>query len=84
MPAENDVPIGCRGAYIAACLLLASLAPCSTDPARVKAGREDGTKPKLTAHQQRDAIKRRDAGEPVCEIARSYAVSHSTISTLAT
>ena len=41
-----------------------------------------GRKPKLTAHQKREAIKRRDAGEPVREIARSYAVSHSTISRL--
>jgi DNA invertase Pin-like site-specific DNA recombinase len=41
-----------------------------------------GRKPKLTPHQQREAIKRRDAGEAVREIARSYAVSHSTISRL--
>jgi len=41
-----------------------------------------GRKPKLTPHQQHEAIKRRDAGEPVREIARSYAVSHSTISRL--
>jgi IS30 family transposase len=30
----------------------------------------------------KEAIKRRDAGEPVREIARSYNVSHSTISRL--
>ena len=41
-----------------------------------------GRKPKLTTHQQREAIKRRDQGEPMREIARSYAVSHSTISRL--
>jgi DNA invertase Pin-like site-specific DNA recombinase len=41
-----------------------------------------GRKPKLTAHQQREAIKRRDRGEPLREIAQSYAVSHSTISRL--
>jgi DNA invertase Pin-like site-specific DNA recombinase len=41
-----------------------------------------GRKPKLTAHQQREAIKRRDKGEPLREIAQSYAVSHSTISRL--
>ncbi len=35
MPAGNDVPIGCRGAYIAACLLLASLAPCCAEPAPI-------------------------------------------------
>jgi len=41
-----------------------------------------GRKPKLTAHQQREALQRRDAGEPLREIARSYNVSHSTISRL--
>lgn len=37
---------------------------------------------KLTKHQQREALKRRADGEAVREIARSYAVSHSTISRL--
>jgi DNA invertase Pin-like site-specific DNA recombinase len=41
-----------------------------------------GRKSKLTAHQRREAIARREAGESVVEIARSYAVSHSTISRL--
>jgi DNA invertase Pin-like site-specific DNA recombinase len=41
-----------------------------------------GRKPKLTDHQKREAMQRRDAGEPTREIARSYNVSHSTISTL--
>ena len=41
-----------------------------------------GRKPKLTAHQIREALARREAGEPLTEIARSYAVSHSTISRL--
>jgi DNA invertase Pin-like site-specific DNA recombinase len=42
-----------------------------------------GRKPKLTDHQKREAIRRRDElGEPVREIARSYNVSHSTISRL--
>jgi hypothetical protein len=41
-------------------------------------------KPKLTLHQKREAIRRRDHGdETVREIARSYNVSHSTISRLA-
>ncbi len=49
---------------------------------RVKArGVKLGRKPKLTAHQKREAIRRRDVdGETVREIARSYNVSHSTIS----
>jgi DNA invertase Pin-like site-specific DNA recombinase len=52
--------------------------------ARAKArGAKLGRKPKLTPHQQREAIKRRDEeNEPVRDIARSYAVSHSTISRL--
>jgi DNA invertase Pin-like site-specific DNA recombinase len=42
-----------------------------------------GRKPALTAHQQREALARRAAGEACTAIARSYAVSHSTISRLA-
>jgi DNA invertase Pin-like site-specific DNA recombinase len=51
---------------------------------RAKArGVKMGRKPKLTPHQIREAIKRRDTkGEPVREIARTYNVSHSTISRL--
>lgn len=41
-----------------------------------------GRRPKLTTHQRREALERREAGESVVEIARSYAVSHSTISRL--
>jgi DNA invertase Pin-like site-specific DNA recombinase len=41
-----------------------------------------GRKPKLTQHQIAEAIKRRDAGEALTQIARSYNVSHSTISRL--
>ena len=40
-----------------------------------------GRKPKLTPHQQREAIKRRDGGKPVREIARSFNVHHATIET---
>lgn len=40
-----------------------------------------GAKPKLTPHQQREAIQRRDVdGETIRSIARSYNVSHQTIS----
>ena len=42
-----------------------------------------GRKPKLTAHQQQEALARRARGEALVDIARSYAVSHSTISRLA-
>jgi IS30 family transposase len=42
-----------------------------------------GRPPKLTPHQRREAIARRDAGdETLTDIARSYNVSHSTISRL--
>jgi DNA invertase Pin-like site-specific DNA recombinase len=38
---------------------------------------------KLTAHQHREALARREKGdETLMEIVRSYAVSHSTISRL--
>jgi len=47
--------------------------------ARAKArGVSMGRKPKLTEHQKREAIRRREAGETVRDIARSYNVSHST------
>ena len=51
---------------------------------RAKAqGVKMGRKPKLTTHQIREAIKRRDRGEePLRDIARTYNVSHSTISRL--
>ena len=43
-----------------------------------------GRKPKLTVHQRREAIRRRDElGETLADIARSYNVSRSTISRLA-
>jgi len=41
-----------------------------------------GRKPKLTRHQITEAIARREAGEALVEIGRSYNVSHSTISRL--
>jgi DNA invertase Pin-like site-specific DNA recombinase len=42
-----------------------------------------GRPSKLTPHQRREAIARREAGETLVEIARSYNVSHPTISRLA-
>ena len=42
-----------------------------------------GRKPKLTAHQTQEALAKRAAGEALVDIARSYAVSHSTTSRLA-
>lgn len=41
-----------------------------------------GRKLKLTPHQIQEAITRREAGEALVEIGRSYNVSHSTISRL--
>jgi DNA invertase Pin-like site-specific DNA recombinase len=41
-----------------------------------------GRKPKLSVYQRREAIRRREAGDALVDIARSYKVSHSTISRL--
>ena len=49
----------------------------------VARGQRMGRPPKLTAHQKREAIKRRDGGEEsLTEIGRSYNVSAATISRL--
>jgi DNA invertase Pin-like site-specific DNA recombinase len=57
-----------------------------TGEGRVRAiarGQKMGRPPKLTPHQQREAIKRRDRGEEsLIEIGRSYNVSAATISRL--
>jgi DNA invertase Pin-like site-specific DNA recombinase len=51
--------------------------------ARAKArGVKFGRKPTLTPHQRVEALARRAAGEACVEIARTYNVSHSTISRL--
>src|SRR6202790_330818 len=50
---------------------------------RAKArGQSLGRPFKLTPHQRSEAIRRRDRGETLGDIARSYNVSHSTISRL--
>ena len=57
-----------------------------TDEGRKRAqvwGMTFGRKPALTKHQQAEALARREAGEASTEIARTYNVSHSTISRLA-
>jgi DNA invertase Pin-like site-specific DNA recombinase len=57
-----------------------------TDEGRKRAqarGVRFGRKRKLTPHQIQEAIARRNAGEALIEIGRSYNVSHSTISRLA-
>jgi DNA invertase Pin-like site-specific DNA recombinase len=41
-----------------------------------------GRKPKLTHHQRQEALARREAGETLMDIARSYNVHHSMISRL--
>jgi IS30 family transposase len=41
-----------------------------------------GRKPKLTPHQRREAMARREAGETLVDIARTFGVHHSTISRL--
>ena len=42
-----------------------------------------GRKPKLTPHQIKEVLRRKESGEAVREIARSYNVHNSTISRLA-
>jgi hypothetical protein len=42
-----------------------------------------GPKFKLTLHQRQEALPRKEVGETLTEIARSYNVSHMTISRLA-
>jgi DNA invertase Pin-like site-specific DNA recombinase len=56
-----------------------------TNEGRIRAkarGIRFGRKPKLTTHQQQEALARREAGEALVEIGRSYNVSHPTISRL--
>jgi DNA invertase Pin-like site-specific DNA recombinase len=48
----------------------------------VARGQRMGRPPKLTAHQQKEAIERRNQGETLAEIGRSYNVSPATISRL--
>jgi DNA invertase Pin-like site-specific DNA recombinase len=56
---------------------------CSEGLARAKArGTKLGPKFKLTHHQRMEALARREAGEALVDIARSYNVSHPTISRL--
>jgi DNA invertase Pin-like site-specific DNA recombinase len=51
----------------------------------VARGQRMGRPPKLTPHQKREAIKRRDTGnETLADIGRSYKVSPATISRLTT
>jgi hypothetical protein len=87
-----------RGAeYPAAQILKAGQAVILIDPLRVPGSRyfkriealfaanavKMGRKPKLTPHQEKEAIKRRDRGdETLAEIGRSYSVSLATISRL--
>ena len=56
-----------------------------TDEGRKRAqarGVKFGRKLKLTSHQIAKALQRREVGEALVEIGRSYNVSHSTISRL--
>jgi CENP-B N-terminal DNA-binding domain len=57
---------------------------CESNGEQNPKGVKFGRKPKLTDHQKREAIKRRDAGEETYRsIGRSYNVSAATISRLA-
>jgi DNA invertase Pin-like site-specific DNA recombinase len=50
----------------------------------VARGVKMGRKPKMTPRQIKEALRRREAGEPMRDIAKDFNVSHSTISRLAT
>jgi DNA invertase Pin-like site-specific DNA recombinase len=73
--------------------LLAAIADFERDLIRERtgAGRERamaagvrfGRKPKLSDYQRAEAIKRRDAGEPLAAIAKSYGVSLTMVSRMA-
>lgn len=57
-----------------------------TSEGRVRAkarGVHMGRPHSMTPHQRQEALARREAGETLMDIARSYGVSHSTISRLA-
>jgi len=59
-----------------------SLIKTRTGEGRARAMRNGvrfGRKPKLTAHQQQEALRRRENGEATTSIALSFNVSHSTI-----
>jgi DNA invertase Pin-like site-specific DNA recombinase len=72
--------------------VLGGLAEFEREPVRTRTGEgrtrakasgvKMGRPPKLTPHQVKEALNRRDAGEPMRDIAKSYNVSHSTISRL--
>jgi hypothetical protein len=42
-----------------------------------------GRKPQLTHHQRQEDLARRDAGEALVDVARTFNVSHPTIRRLA-
>jgi DNA invertase Pin-like site-specific DNA recombinase len=59
------------------------LASTAEGRSRAKArGLKFGRRPSLTPHQRSEALARRANGEACVDIARKYAVSHSTISRL--
>jgi DNA invertase Pin-like site-specific DNA recombinase len=59
------------------------LARCNEGRTRAMAsGVQFGRKHKLTPHQKQEAKRRREAGETLMDVARSYNVSHQTIGRL--
>jgi hypothetical protein len=62
------------------CLSVKSRRFVSSGHPRAGRGVKMGRPPQLTPHQVKEALLRRDTGEPLRDIARSYNVSHSTIS----
>jgi DNA-binding NarL/FixJ family response regulator len=68
-----------RAPYV--CLSQQSTAGQAVERAKAR-GVKIGRKPKLTPHQRQEILRRKENGEAVREIARSYNVHNSTISRL--
>jgi DNA invertase Pin-like site-specific DNA recombinase len=67
--------------------VLGGLAEFERDLIRTRTGAKArgvkmGRKPKLAPHQVKEAVRRRDAGEPMRDIGKIFNISHNTISRL--
>ena len=70
--AENATALGCPSGQ-------REMGQCIAGPKPPSRGVRFGRKPKLTKHQQAEALARVARGETLTAIAKSYNVSHMTI-----